>query len=216
MSRFLTFAGLLVATLVLSMAPTPVGAYTYDKLTYLTFSGPVQIPGVTLDTGTYRFRMANPSSGRNVIQVLSHDGTIVHAMFHTMADSRTSVTEEPTVTFRETPVGVAPALKSLFWGGEHAGYEFVYPKGGPDMTVRMPVQPEITYTAMPAVAVAEAVPEEVPEIAPTTPDELGPIEEPVAAPELPSTASPVPLVGVSGLGALVLALGVGLLRRRFN
>jgi hypothetical protein len=62
--------------------------------------------------------------------VLSNDGSIVYAMFHTIADSRTALTDEAMVTFRETPEGVAPAVKSLFYGGEYRGYEFVYPKGG--------------------------------------------------------------------------------------
>lgn len=85
--------------------------------------------GVTLNAGTYRFRLTNPDTSRNVLQVLSSDGATVYAMFHTIPDSRTSVTEDPFVTFRETPAGVPPAVKSLFYGGEYNGYEFVYPKG---------------------------------------------------------------------------------------
>ena len=128
MSRLMLSAFAMVAV-VAGTAPAPVRAVTYDKLAYLTFSGPVQVPGVTLNAGTYRFHLTNPDTSRNVLQVLSNDGAIVYAMFHTIPDSRTSVTEEPVVSFRETPVGVPPAVKSIFYGGEHRGYEFVYPKG---------------------------------------------------------------------------------------
>src|SRR5512144_3044353 len=115
------------------MAPAPARALTYDKLAYLTFTAPVQIPGATLSAGTYRFRLANPDTSRNVLQVLSNDGAIVYAMFHTIPDIRSSVTDDPAVTFRETPAGVPLAMRSLFYGGEYSGYEFVYPRGGPNM-----------------------------------------------------------------------------------
>jgi hypothetical protein len=63
---------------------------TYDKLVYLTFNAPVQIPGATLNAATYR--LANPDTSRNVLQVLSSDGATAYAMFHTIPDSRTSIT----------------------------------------------------------------------------------------------------------------------------
>ena len=49
-------------------------AETIDKLTFLTFSGRVQIPGAQLNAGTYRFHLTNPNTDRNVIQVMSRDG----------------------------------------------------------------------------------------------------------------------------------------------
>ena len=47
---------------------------------------------------------------------------------------RTVVTDETTVTFREAPANVAPPIKSLFYGGESNGYEFLYGRGEPNMT----------------------------------------------------------------------------------
>jgi hypothetical protein len=199
------------------MTPAPSGAFTYDKLAYLTFSGPVQVPGVTLDAGTYRFRLANPDTSRNVLQVLSYDGMTVYAMFHTIPDSRMSITEDPVVTFTETPAGVPAAVKSLFYGGEHNGYEFVYPAGGPIMIAKVAPQPEITYTPLVAAAAPEPIAE--PEVETT----VEPVEETVLesapvpqAAELPRTASPLPLVAVGGLASLLAGLGLGLLRRHVN
>ena len=51
MSR-LTLSVVAVVALVAGTAPAPVRAVTYDKLAYLTFSAPVQVPGVTLNAGT--------------------------------------------------------------------------------------------------------------------------------------------------------------------
>lgn len=205
-----------VAALVAVMTPAPASAVTFDKLAYLSFNAPVQIPGVTLGAGTYRFHLANPSTSRNVVQVISNDGSIVYAMFHTMTDSRTSLTEDAVVTFRETPEGVAPAIKSLFYGSEYRGYEFVYPKGGPNMIATVPAQPSITYTPYPAAPVAEPVfePEAEPvaePVAEAVPEAEAPQPEPV---ELPRTASPLPLVATGGLASLLVGLGLGLLRRR--
>ena len=219
MSRL--FVSGVVATAVAAVMAAPARAtdVTYDKLAYLTFTAPVQIPGVTLNAGTYRFHLANPGTSRNVLQVLSNDGAVVYAMFHTIYDSRTSLTDDPTVTFRETPYGVAPAVRSLFYGGEYHGYEFVYPKGGPNTIANVLPQPAITYTpyrastpepvvepeAAPEVPIAEPVAEAVPDAAPL------PQPEPV---ELPRTASPLPLVATGGLASLLVGLGLGLLRRR--
>jgi hypothetical protein len=197
--------------------PAHASAATFDKLTYLTFSGRVQIPGVTLDAGTYRFRLADPDSSRHVVQVLSNDGSTVYAMFNTIPDNRVTVTREATVTFRETPAGVPPAVKSLFYGGEHRGYQFVYPKGEPIVTAERSNQPEILYvpraaaptTSAKAAETTSAVP--APESIDSSAAEAQPPQQP--APELPRTASPIPMVALGGFGSLVIGLGLGLLRR---
>ena len=129
MSRFFV-SGVFAAALLTFVIPafaTDTGPF--DKLAYLTFSAPVQVPGGTLNAGTYRFHLTNPVTSRNVMQVLSKDGTIVYGMFNTIEAHRRSITDDAAVTFGETPAGVAPAIKALFYGGQLTGYEFVYPKG---------------------------------------------------------------------------------------
>ena len=117
-------------------------------MTYLTFSQSVQIPGVKLEPGTYRFRLTDTTTSRKVIMVSSYDGSAVYSMFHTMPDYRVTVTPDPMVTFQETPEGVTPAIRSLFPGGESLGYEFVWWKPV-DMTVMIAAQPPIFYTRIP-------------------------------------------------------------------
>ena len=77
--RVVLLSSLVVAGLMAATTAAP-RADTIDKLTFLTFSGNVQVPGVKLDAGTYRFRLTNPNTDRNVIQVLSHDGSIVASL----------------------------------------------------------------------------------------------------------------------------------------
>jgi hypothetical protein len=223
MSRF-TLSSIVATALVAAMIE-PVGAInptTNDKLAYMTFSKSVQIPGAVLDAGTYRFHLADAYSGRQVMQVLSRDGSTVYSMFFTRADWRNRVTDEATVTFREAPAGVPPAVRSLFYGGEGRGYEFVYAKGEP-ATMAVPyAQPPITYTPMPATAppppiAAEPAPaftETTPAAAPAA-SELAPEEVTIAeSAELPKTASPLPLLAIGGLLSLLAGLGAGWVRPR--
>ena len=233
MSRRATYLSSFVMAFVVAVTTAArLRAETIDKLTYLTFSGSVQVPGVKLDPGTYRFRLANPDTSRNVIQVLSHDGSTVYAMFHTVPDSRMTVTNESTVTFRETLAGVPPAVRSLFYGGEHSGYEFVYPKGGLVISAAATPQPALTYAPIAIVTKTEASEEAsaTPEPAATEPTpEAAPTPEPAESaaaapaaeaqtpePELPRTASPVPLVALGGFASLVVGLGAGVIRRLIN
>jgi hypothetical protein len=200
---------------VVALTPTPASGVTFDKLAYLTFNAPVQVPGATLAAGTYRFHLTNPDTSRNVLQVLSNDGTIVYAMFHTIPDLRTTLTDEATVTFRETPAGVPLAVRSLFYGGEYRGYEFVYGKGEPNMIPPTVLQPEITYTAEPMPVIEP--PYEPPALQPAAEPVAEPVGEPVPEPapaELPRTATPLPVIAVGGLATLLAGLGLGVLRRR--
>jgi hypothetical protein len=220
MYRLTAFVSVLVAALLVTMAPAPTSAETFDKLANLTFNGRVQVPGVILNAGTYRFKLADPLSSRKVVHVLSHDGSSVYAMFYTIPDRRMEVTDEPVVTFRETAAGVPPVVRSLFYGGELDGYQFVYPGGIPIMTAEVTPQPPITYASTAVAAIPEPIAE---------PEPAARVGEPVAAPvtepaveqapapaELPRSASPLPLFAASGFVSLLLGLGAGLLRRRFN
>src|SRR5215469_15993887 len=113
--------GVVAIGLTALVGATPATADTFDHLAYLTFSGPVKVPGATLTPGTYRFHLTNPTTSRNVIQVLSRDGGIVYSQFHTIPDFRTTPSDESTVTFKETNGNAPPPIHSLFYGGERSG-----------------------------------------------------------------------------------------------
>ena len=127
MSRYFTY-GIVTAALLTFVTPA-APQESFDKLAYLTFSAPVQVPGATLSAGRYRFHLTNAAGSRNVMQVLSTNGSTVYGMFNTIEAHRRSITDDAAVTFRETPAGAAPAIKALFYGGLREGYEFVYPHG---------------------------------------------------------------------------------------
>ena len=127
MLRHVVILACAVVLLACVMA-TPSNAQTLDKRTLFTFSGPVSMPGVTLPAGKYLFRLANPDSGRNVVQVLNAEGTKPYGMFFAMRAERFEPASTPEVRFMETAAGMPAAIKTWWYPGERSGYEFVYPK----------------------------------------------------------------------------------------
>jgi hypothetical protein len=143
MLRHVVFLACSVALLA-GVMETPSTAQTLDKRTLFTFSGPVSMPGVTLPAGQYLFRLANPESGRNVVQVLNADGTKPYGMFFAMQAERFEPASTPEVRFMETAAGMPAAIKTWWYPGERSGYEFVYPKEQARRLAQGATQPVLT------------------------------------------------------------------------
>jgi hypothetical protein len=107
---------------------TAAHADEWNKLTLLTFSAPVEMPGISLPAGTYRFELMDPSSSRRVIRVADKDGTKTYGLFLSISDQRLEPADKPVVMFQEAPAGAPQAVKAWFYPGETIGYEFVYPQ----------------------------------------------------------------------------------------
>jgi hypothetical protein len=99
-----------------------------DYRTYFTFSAPVTLPGMTLPAGKYLFRVANPDSSRNVINVMNADGTKSLAMLHTIPNQAQRAPKDAEVRFMETSGTVPPPVKTWWYPGKSIGYEFIYPR----------------------------------------------------------------------------------------
>lgn len=128
MTRISAIATAAAMTLVLGL---PAGAAaqmpdTRDR-TIMTFSAPVELPGMRLQAGTYVFRLADTAS-RNVVQVLSRDEMEMLGQWLFIPAERREVTGETVVTFRETSAGSTPAIQYWYYPGESIGKEFIYPK----------------------------------------------------------------------------------------
>src|SRR3954469_903332 len=96
-----------VGALVAAVGPAIVLAQSPEsrKVTYLTFSAPVQLPGFELPAGKYRFSIADPNDTRRVIEVASEDGKKTYGFFLTMPDERAKPSKEAVVMFTETAIG---------------------------------------------------------------------------------------------------------------
>jgi hypothetical protein len=116
-----------------ALAPVAQSQDTADvrRLTILTFTAPVQLPGVTLPAGKYRFEMADINNAAHTVRVLSEDGQKVHATVHTVPSTlpqRDLNDQETLMMFAERPAGMPQAARQWFYPGRSIGEEFVYPK----------------------------------------------------------------------------------------
>jgi hypothetical protein len=100
-----------------------------DSRTEFTFNTPVELPGVTLPPGTYVFRFADATTGKNVMQVLAKDSTNkTYGLFLTISAQRPRPSDEAELRFMETPAGAPAAVKTWWYPGNTIGREFIYPK----------------------------------------------------------------------------------------
>jgi hypothetical protein len=221
-----------------------VKADDWNRKTEISFSGPVEIPGVhlkgwgVLPAGTYVFKIMNSLSDRHIVQIFNKDETQVYATILAIPNYRLKATDKTVITFRERPAGQPEALRAWFYPGRQWGEEFVYPKAKAIELAKVTNTPvlyttadlplEVEYPMMvaePVVAQLRETPiraiqpsgEEV-EIAAvvTTPPaaELRPDTEQVAVLRLPETASALPVIALFGLLALGGAFGLRLLQKR--
>jgi hypothetical protein len=99
-----------------------------DRLTYVTFSGPVSVPGMTLPAGTYEFKIIDSNTNRNVVQIFNREGTKLFTTLLAVPATRMEPTGDPVITFKETPSDRPPAVHYWYYAGDLAGNELVYPK----------------------------------------------------------------------------------------
>src|SRR5262249_39285708 len=138
--RFLCGAAALVAC----FASAAAAQSTYAKTTYLTFSGPVSLPNMTLPAGTYTFQLADPDTSRKVIMVKDKESGKPYGLFLTIPNQKMEPSDKPTVMFAETPKGMAPAVRAWFYPGERTGYEFIFPRSQAMKIAKASHQPVLT------------------------------------------------------------------------
>src|SRR5689334_4336809 len=88
--------GFLVASI-----PGIAQADEWNKDTLITFSKPVEIPGMVLKAGTYEFRLLDSASDRNVVQILNASGTHLYENVLAIPAYRRESTDKTVVTFAE-------------------------------------------------------------------------------------------------------------------
>ena len=216
--RKLVTAFSLVALCAL-VAPSAM-ADEWNKETVVTFSGPVEVPGVgahLLPAGTYVFKILDSLSARHIVQIFNQDKTHLFTTVLAIPNYRLKSTDQTVMTFRERPAGEPEALRAWFYPGRKWGEEFVYARPRATQLAQrvhenvLATQMELTEAPIEALRTApvEAVaptgePVELAQAVETPPATN---DEPVtmASSSLPKTASPLPLIGLIGL----LALGGG-------
>jgi LPXTG-motif cell wall-anchored protein len=205
----------------------------WDKKTVLTISEPMQIRETLLQPGQYVLKLADSSSDRHIVQIFNANQTHLINTVMAVPDYRVQATGGSRFVMWETPEGSAKALKAWYYPGDNFGQEFPYPK---HLTV---IAQNSTSTYVPPPPAAPAPPEpaaqpqaslqeppsEQPQVEiaqnspppPPTPSvatEPSPQTPETSTPaQLPKTASPYPMLGITGL--LLLGIGGFLRQKRF-
>ena len=220
MDRFRVVVMIFCLSLVaLALLPS-ARADEWNNKTTVTFSGPVEVPGVgaqTLPAGTYVFKLLESPADRHIVQIFNQAEDHVFTTILAIPNYRLKATGKTVVTFRERGEGQPEAIRAWFYPGHNWGEEFVYPKtralelakivNEPVLAtpIELPAPVETLKTA-PIIAVKPTGEEvAVTEVVQTPPTEVAAAETPAPAATLPKTASPLPLVGLIGL----LSLGAG-------
>src|SRR5689334_11846481 len=103
----------------------------WNKKTVVTFSAPVEVPGVgaqVLPAGTYVFKLLDSLSDRHIVQIFNQDESQVLTTILAIPNYRLHATGKTVITFKERAQGEPEAIRAWFYPGNQAGEEFVYPK----------------------------------------------------------------------------------------
>lgn len=132
----LTACGVAIMGMVMAVSVAAWG--DGSQTTYLTFSRPFALPGVTLPAGTYIFELANPNASPDIVQVLSRDRQRAYLMAFTRSIQRPQdMRSDSQVTFGEVPSGMTPPITAWYPIAEAVGHQFVYPENSRQLTGRV-------------------------------------------------------------------------------
>jgi hypothetical protein len=242
MNRFKLCATVFCLALVALAIPSWTKADEWNKKTTVSFSGPVEVPGVgaqVLPAGTYVFKLLDSQSDRHIVQIFNERGDHVYATILAIPNYRLRATDETVMTFRERAAGEPKAIRAWFYPGNTWGQEFVYPKSRaielaritniPVLAMPTELATNLTVPATtadePAVVALKEAPLEavkptgevvaVTEVVEAPPVQTAAVPAPAPEKRMPNTASLLPLAGVIGLLSVVAGLALwGFPKRR--
>jgi hypothetical protein len=217
--------GLCLTALCVLAAPK-AKADAWDRKTVITFSEPVEIPGIgvhILQAGTYVFKVMDVATDRHTVQIFNKDETLLITTILAIPNYRLKATDKTVITFSERPAGEPEALKAWFYPGREIGEQFVYgraraivlAKQTNETILSTPVPLEtataevLTTAPVEAVTPAGETVETATVVEPPPPAEVAAVVPPPAP--LPKTASDLSLIGLLGL----FTLGGGVLLASF-
>jgi hypothetical protein len=220
----------LCLTVLCALATLNAKADEWNRKTVITFSEPVEVPGVgaqVLPAGTYVFKILDSFSDRHIVQIFNQDETHVYTTILAIPNYRLKATDKTVITFRERPAGEPEALRAWFYPGREWGEEFVYARPKAIQLAQETSQPVLSTPAdlsSAPIDTLKTVPVEAVNPSGDTVDTATVVDAPPASTlgdkeeataMLPKTASNLGLTGISGMmlfgGGLLLA---GFARKR--
>jgi hypothetical protein len=215
---------LCTALLATAIVVPAARADDWNRKTTVTFSAPVEIPGVhlagwgVLPAGTYVFKILDSQQDRHIVQIFNKDESICYATILAIPNFRLKVTGKTVMTFKERAAGQPEALHAWFYPGHQWGEEFVYPKAKAVEIAKVAQTPVLFTPAELPLEVTVPITQDAPFIAQlkTAPVmayqsdgaevQLAEVVTPPPPAEmqasLPKTGSEMPLIALCGLLAL--------------
>jgi hypothetical protein len=109
----------------LMLATTAHGWIDERRINTLTFRGPVTLPGVSLEAGTYIFERG--AVDERLVRVRSQDRSrLLYAGFTHTVRRPPGLGAESNVTFGEAPADTPPRITAWYPAGGPTGQQFIY------------------------------------------------------------------------------------------
>lgn len=100
-----------------------VTAGTQERSTAVEFKTETRLPGITLQPGTYLFKLGEPKGQQRVVEVWNTNGTSRIATLLTVDYPTAATLDTTTVLYPNAP---SPTLRAWYFPGEPVGRAFVY------------------------------------------------------------------------------------------
>jgi len=207
-SQKLKIVVLCLVAIAALFASSNAKADTWNKATKITFPEPVEVSGKVLPSGTYWFQLMDSPANRHIVQIWNADRSRLIITTLALPNYRLHPTGDTVVKFAERPSGTPEAVKAWFYPGDNFGQEFVYPKTRATQIAQNVNEPVLAVRDEAPAPILEQTP--VKAVEPSGEEvAIAEVVDTVApAPALPATGSPLPLLGL--LGLLAVGVGIGL------
>jgi hypothetical protein len=153
---------LAVTAAVFALGVQSLMADQWNKMTKVTFSRAVEVPGAVLPAGSYIFKLDESNSNRHIVKVQNMRQNKTYATILAIPDYRINASSKTVMYFGEKGLGSNPdsavAIKSWFYPGDNYGQRFVYPKAKATQIAKVYNTPVATQTAV-AAPTTQAAPE---------------------------------------------------------
>jgi hypothetical protein len=190
---------MLPVILAAGVAGTVTADVAPDRKSTLTITSPLEVPGATLDPGTYVVKIVDSGAGRNVVAFTTADEKKVLALALATPHEASNDPRQSTFVFYATPEGATKALRTWYVANDRNGHDFVYP---PDRAAALK---EVSNTDVPALTSEQSLELARRAVRASTEAAVVPAATTADASNLPRTASRRPLVLAFGFAALALA-----------
>jgi hypothetical protein len=206
------------------------------KKTTLTIGALTQLPGTTLAAGSYVFRQSGEQSGWDIVQVYNSDQSSLVTTLLAYPNPNLVSNGQAFLVYPQSTDSQSQVMEAFFFDGDPTGQQLAYPKKTADAIgaanhVRVPSTgtSDAYPSSLPLASASWSAPMNQGEdaaaqtqsspdtAAQTTPDpqtsstaNAGTADTTAEKQPLPQTSSPLPLIGLIGLLAVV---GIVVLRR---